>query len=462
MPLVHKYIKNGIPIVLDVNSGAVHVVDRLVFDILDYYPVENPETIKKKLESKYGREEIEEGIGEIKQLEAEGLLFAEDVYNDIVKMGFSQNVVKALCLHVAHDCNIRCEYCFASQGDFNSERLLMSRDIAFKAVDFLIEKSGKRKNIEIDFFGGEPLLNFDVVKDTVNYGNKKAKAAGKNIKFTITTNALLLNREIIDYINENMYNVVLSLDGRKEVNDRMRRFAAGRGTYDRVVENIKSIIEERRGKSYYVRGTFTRANLDFSKDVIHIADLGFKSLSVEPVVGESEKPYTIKEEDLGRILKEYDLLFEECVKRMGTEKEFDFYHFKVNLNQGPCAVKRLSGCGAGYQYLAVTPEGDLYPCHQFVGDKSFLVGNVYEGVIDSRLSARFRDAHVYNKDDCRDCWAKFYCSGGCHANSHKINGNINSCYKIGCEMEKKRLECAIALEVIRKLKEEGNDKEVQG
>ncbi|MBA1336773.1 MAG: SCIFF radical SAM maturase [Firmicutes bacterium] len=460
MKLIHKFIKNGVPIVLDVNSGSVHVVDMLVYEILDWYPELKAGDIELKLENKYSREKIREALEEIKHLESIGQLFSEDIYDGLTASRFGKNVIKALCLHVAHDCNIRCEYCFASQGDFNSGRLLMDVEVARKAVDFLIKHSGKRKNIEIDFFGGEPLLNFTVVKETVDYGNRMASDAGKNLKFTITTNAVLLNEKIIDYINKNMSNVVLSLDGNRETNDRMRHFDDGSGTYDIVSENIKSFIAERGEKSYYVRGTFTRYNADFSKDVLHLADMGCKSLSVEPVVSEKDKSYAIREEDLANILSEYDILFSECMERMGTDREFDFYHFKINLDQGPCAVKRLTGCGAGYQYLAVTPEGDLYPCHQFVGDSRFIIGNVFDGIINAEIPETFKAAHVYNKPGCRNCWAKFYCSGGCHANSYKLTGDINSCYEVGCEMEKKRLECAIALQVIKKLKEEKNDQEV--
>lgn len=460
MKLIHKFIKNGIPIVLDVNSGSVHVVDMLVYEILDCYPELGCPDIERKLQNKYPKEKIREGLEEIKQLESMGQLFSKDIYNDLTAFRLREDIVKALCLHVAHDCNIRCEYCFASQGDFNSGRMLMDREVARKAVDFLIKHSGKRKNIEIDFFGGEPLLNFTVVKETVDYGNRAASDAGKNLKFTITTNAILLDEKIIDYINKNMFNVVLSLDGNRETNDRMRHFDDGSGTYDIVSENIKSFIAKRGEKSYFVRGTFTRYNANFSKDVIHLADMGCKSLSVEPVVSEKEKSYSIRKEDLANILSEYDILFNECIERMGTDREFDFYHFKINLDQGPCAIKRLSGCGAGYQYLAVTPEGDLYPCHQFVGDSGFIIGNVFDGIINADIPKTFKAAHVYSKPGCRDCWAKFYCSGGCHANSYKLMGDINSCYEVGCEMEKRRLECAIALQVIKKLKEEKNDQEV--
>lgn len=462
MAAVHKYIKNEIPIVLDVVSGAIHVVDRLVFRILDYYPGNSDIFIEQRLKGEYSIEDIREGLEEIRYLESKGLLFSQDIYKDIAKQRYSDNVVKALCLHVAHDCNLSCRYCFASQGDFNGERLLMDSETAFKAVDFLIEKSANRRNIEIDFFGGEPLLNLDVVKKTVEYGRARAREFNKTLKFTLTTNALALDQDVIEYLDDNMHNVVLSLDGRPEVNDRMRCYRDGTGSYNAIVGNIRSFVQRRSDRSYFVRGTFTRENLDFCNDVLHIANLGIKSLSVEPVVCESQESYSIREEDLNAIMDEYDRLFDECLKRMGTPEEFSFYHFKANLYNGPCAIKRISGCGAGNQYIAVTPEGDLYPCHQFVGDQSFLMGNIYDGLLDKHISAIFRDAHIYNKEDCRDCWARLWCSGGCHANSYKTTGNMNKSCEIGCKMEKKRIECAIALEVLAKLKEENNDNKLWG
>jgi len=462
MALIHKYIKNKVPIVLDVASGAVHVVDSLVFRILDYYPEYDDAFVRDKLRGEYSQEEIKEGLEEIKQLRAEGLLFSEDSHADTAKRRFEDNVVKALCLHVAHDCNLNCRYCFASQGNFNGDKLLMDCNTAYRAVDFLIEKSKGRRNIEIDFFGGEPLMNLDVVKKTVDYARKKAGASNKTVKFTLTTNALALDRSTIEYLDENMYNVVLSLDGRREVNDRMRCFRDGSGSYNAITGNIRRFVQRRRDKSYYVRGTFTRENLDFCRDVLHMAGLGFKEVSVEPVVCTPEEPYSIKEQDLDRILNEYDRLFDECLKRKGTREEFNFYHFNVNLYNGPCAVKRLSGCGAGNQYLAVTPEGDIYPCHQFVGNKSFLMGSVFDGRLDRHISDSLRDCHVYSKEDCSGCWARLWCSGGCHANSYNTTGSIKKSYKIGCEMEKKRIECAIALEVLSGIGEGDNDKRLQG
>ncbi len=460
MSRIHKFIKKDIPIVLDVNSGAVHVVDRLVFDILDYYPEADCGQIMDKLGGRYKTEEIEEGLEEIRELEGKGLLFSEDRYRDLAEQVTGSGVVKSLCLNVAHDCNMQCKYCFASQGHFKGTRRLMDKDIAFRAVDFLIERSGDRRVLEIDFFGGEPLMNFEVVQAVVEYGNQRAKNTGKKLRYTITTNGLLLDDSITDFINQNMYNVVLSLDGRREVNDRMRRLADGTGTYDMIVDKIRRAVDRRGDRMYFVRGTFTRCNLDFSKDVMHMADLGFKSISVEPVVEREDNYYSIREEDLEAIKQEYDRLFHEYCRRLGTPEEFEFYHFKVSLRQGPCVARRLTGCSAGNQYLAVTPEGDIYPCHQFVGDKDFIMGNVFEKKLDRGISERFKGVHVYNKENCGQCWARFYCSGGCHANSYKFFGDLNACYKVGCEMEKKRLECAIAVQVIRMLKEEQNDKTV--
>lgn len=463
MAKIHKFIKKDIPIVTDINSGAVHVADRLVYDILDHYPeMSDKYSIEKKLDGKYSLREIDEALKEIELLEKRGLLFSDDRYQDIARKVFERKDIKSLCLHVAHDCNMRCRYCFASQGDFAGSRILMREEVAFRAVDFLLEKSGSHKVLEIDFFGGEPLMNFEVVKAAVDYGNFKAKEAGKRLRYTITTNGLLLNDEIIDFINENMYNVVFSLDGRPEVNDRMRAFAGGKGTYREVVDKVGRAVEKRKDKMYFVRGTFTRYNLDFSEDAIHLADLGFKSISVEPVVEKEDRHFSIREEDLETIKKEYDKLFNEYVERIGTPGEFEFYHFKVSLDQGPCVAKRLAGCSAGNQYLAVIPEGAIYPCHQFVGDKSFVMGNVFDGQVNRETSEQFKEAHVYNKRECTQCWARFYCSGGCHANSHKLLGHINANYKIGCEIEKKRLECAIAVEVIKRLKEGEDDSKIQG
>lgn len=441
--MIHKFKQGDMFFVLDVNSGAVHVIDEIVFDVLEFYPQQNAITVIRELMGKYAEDSIKETIDEIDYLIENDMLFTDDQYISSAEFNNRAPVVKAMCLHVAHDCNIRCAYCFASQGDFKGDRSLMSYEVGKKALDMLVMNSGNRRNLEVDFFGGEPLMNFEVVKQLVDYGRSLEPIYNKNFRFTITTNGVLLNDENMDYINENMSNVVLSIDGRKEVNDRMRYTISGGGTYDIIVEKFKKMVEKRDGKSYYVRGTFTKNNLDFSKDVIHLADLGFESTSVEPVVAKPTDSYAITEADLDVLKAEYERLAEEIVLRNGTDKAFKFFHFAIDMNQGPCVVKRLSGCGAGSEYLAITPEGDVYPCHQFVGDEHFKMGNVMAGILDFGLSNQFKNAHVYNKEKCRSCWAKFYCSGGCHANAYNFNHDIFVPYEIGCELERKRIESSI-------------------
>lgn len=441
--MIHKFKQGDLYFVLDVNSGAVHVIDEIVYDTLDYYPQNNAITVIRNLKEKYSEAAIKETLEEIDFLIENDMLMTDDTYVNSVEFNNRAPVVKALCLHVAHDCNIRCAYCFASQGDFKGDRSLMSFEVGKKALDLLVEHSANRRNLEVDFFGGEPLMNFEVVKQLVAYGRSLEAEHNKNFRFTITTNGVLLNDEIMDYINTHMSNVVLSIDGRKEVNDKMRYTIAGGGTYDIIVEKFKKLVEKREGKSYYVRGTFTANNLDFSKDVLHMADLGFKSTSVEPVVAKPTDSYAITEVHLDVLKSEYERLAEEMIARNNTDKEFSFFHFALDMSQGPCVVKRLSGCGAGSEYLAVTPEGDIYPCHQFVGDEHFKMGNVMAGILDFGLSNQFKNAHVYNKEKCRSCWAKFYCSGGCHANAHNFNNDIYIPYDIGCELEKKRIESSI-------------------
>lgn len=447
MALIHKFIKDDTRIVLDINSGSVHVVDKLIWDILDIYPQKDWQAVKEVLALEYSIQDIEMAIGEINTLIDLGMLFTEDGYKNSLKKSTYKPVVKALCLHISHDCNIRCKYCFASQGDFNGERLLMPLDIGKKAVDFLIENSGNRRNLEIDFFGGEPLMNFDVVKEIVEYGRKREKEANKLFKFTITTNCLLLDDEKIQYINENMDNLVLSIDGRESVNDNMRYNIDGSGTYHQVVDSINKVINTRKNKDYYVRGTFTSANLDFSKDVLHLADLGFRSLSVEPVVAPADKGYAITKDHVDVIKKEYDILAKEYYQRINTDKEFNFFHFNIDLNQGPCIAKRVVGCGAGAEYVAITPEGDIYPCHQFVGNEQFKMGNINKNEFDFNMQQQFSKADIYNKESCIRCWARFYCSGGCHANAFNTNNDILAVDEISCEMEKARVECAIAIEI---------------
>lgn len=444
--MIHKFKMDDVNIVLDVNSGAVHIVDDIVYSILDYYPQKNEEEIKTLLKDQYSSEEIKSVLAELNDLRKQDLLFSEDTYISNSAFTTRKPVVKALCLHIAHDCNIRCRYCFASQGDFKGTRSLMSEEIGKKALDFLIENSGNRRNLEVDFFGGEPLLNFEVVKKLVDYGRKREKEANKNFRFTITTNGVLLNDEIIKYINENMENIVLSIDGRKEINDKMRYTVNGEGTYDIILPKFKNMVETRGDKSYYVRGTFTKYNIDFAKDVLHLADQGFKNTSVEPVVAEPGKDYEFTYEDLPEIFHQYENLARELIKREKEGNGFNFFHFMVDLNQGPCVIKRLTGCGAGSEYLAITPEGDIYPCHQFVGNEKFKMGSVVNGLNKERLNIDFANAHVYNKEKCRDCWAKFYCSGGCHANAYNFNNDINRPYDLGCEMEKKRIECSLYIQ----------------
>jgi uncharacterized protein len=443
--MIHKFKQGDMFFVLDVNSGAVHIIDEIVFDALEYYPQNNAVSVIRMLKDKYPEAAVKETLEEIDYLIDNDMLYTDDTYVNSIEFNNRSPVIKALCLHVAHDCNIRCAYCFASQGDFKGDRSLMPFEVGKKALDLLIENSGNRRNLEVDFFGGEPLMNFEVVKQLVEYGRSLEPIHNKNFRFTLTTNGVLLNDENMAYINENMSNVVLSIDGRREVNDKMRYTISGGGTYDIIVDKFKKLVEKREGKSYYVRGTFTSNNLDFSKDVIHLADLGFKSTSVEPVVAKPTDAYAITEEHLDVLKTEYERLAEEMVVRHNAGNDFSFFHFAIDMSQGPCVVKRLSGCGAGSEYLAVTPEGDIYPCHQFVGDDHFKMGNVMAGVLDFGLTNQFKNAHVYNKEKCRSCWAKFYCSGGCHANAYNFNNDIFVPYDIGCELEKKRIESSLYL-----------------
>lgn len=444
--MIHQFINNGYYIVLDVNSGSVHVVDELVYDVVPLFEQHTKEEIVNLLGDRYQREDIEEAWDEIKALADAGQMFTEDIYKQyITDFKKRETVVKALCLHIAHDCNLACKYCFAEEGEYHGRRALMSYEVGRKALDFLIANSGNRVNLEVDFFGGEPLMNWDVVKQLVAYGRSKEKEYNKKFRFTLTTNGVLLNDEIMEFCNKEMSNVVLSLDGRKEVNDFMRPFRNGVGSYDLIVPKFQRFAKSRGEKDYYVRGTFTRKNLDFSQDVLHFADLGFEKMSIEPVVSPDEDPFAIREEDLPQIMEEYDRLAKEYIKRHKEGRGFTFFHFMIDLNQGPCVAKRLSGCGSGTEYLAVTPWGDFYPCHQFVGEDGFLMGNVDDGVVNTDLRDEFKLCNVYAKDKCRDCFAKYYCSGGCAANSFKFHNSITDAYDIGCEMQRKRIECAIMI-----------------
>ena len=441
--MIHKYIMHGTNIVMDINSGAVHVFDAAAFDVVDLYKTKTKEQIIEALSQKYNGQAVSDAYDEVAQLEADGLLFSEDVYLDAINNWERKPIVKALCLHICHDCNLRCKYCFASTGSFGGHRTMMDVETGKKAIDFLIEKSAGRRNLEVDFFGGEPLMNFEVVKQIVEYARIREKETNKNFRFTITTNAILLNEDNKEFINKNMHNVVLSIDGRKETNDRMRPRVDGSGTYENILPKLKDMADARNQDNYYVRGTFTRENLDFSNDVLHLADLGFKQISVEPVVAAKESGLDIREEDLEQLFTEYESLAMEYINRDKNKEGFNFFHFMIDLNQGPCIIKRLGGCGSGHEYLAVTPEGDLYPCHQFVGDEKFKMGNVHCGEFKSEFQMNFQKSNVYTKKDCSECWAKFYCSGGCAANAYQFNNDINVPYKIGCELEKKRVECAI-------------------
>ena len=455
--MIHKFSMNGYNMVLDVDGGSVHILDDVAYELVDLYEENTKEEIIAKLEDKFTAEQIDEAYDEITSLKEEGLLFTTDTYEFNSNFINREKVVKALCLHVSHDCNLRCKYCFASQGDFGGEKEIMNFEVGKAAIDYLIANSGNRRNLEIDFFGGEPLMNFDVVKQLVEYGREAEKARGKNIRFTITTNGVLLDDEKIKYINENMHNVVLSLDGRKEVNDNMRPTVNNKGSYDIIAPKFKKLVSERpKDKYYYIRGTFTRDNLDFSEDVLHFANEGFKLTSVEPVVGEVENPYALREEDLPKVFEEYEKLAVQYADMKLKDEGFTFFHFMIDLNQGPCVIKRITGCGAGNEYLAITPSGDIYPCHQFVGNEDFKLGNILDEKIElpKEVTNMFREAHVYAKDECRNCWNKFYCSGGCHANAINFNNDIKVPYKLGCEMQKKRTECAIMIQA--KMMLEGN------
>ena len=457
--MIHQFINNGIAIVMDINSGSVHVADPVFYEAVAAAEplvgeLDNPEplqenvkeAVREKLAGKAGQEEIEEVLENMQELIDAGELFTKDTYREFVRdFKARKTVVKALCLHIAHDCNLACRYCFAEEGEYHGRRALMSFEVGKKALDFLIANSGSRTNLEVDFFGGEPTMNWEVVKQLVEYGRSQEKIHNKNFRFTLTTNGVLLNDEITEFCNREMSNVVLSLDGRKEVNDRMRPTRNGKGSYDIIVPKFVKFSKERGSRDYYIRGTFTHENLEFSKDVLHFADLGFTKMSMEPVVAPPEAFYAIREEDLPVILRQYDLLAKEYVERRRAGKGFVFFHFQIDLKQGPCVAKRLSGCGSGTEYLAVTPWGDLYPCHQFVGNEQFLLGNVDEGIVNTALRDEFKLCNVYAKPKCRECFARFYCSGGCAANSWNFHGSLTDAYDIGCEMQKKRIECAIMI-----------------
>ncbi|MBP3380405.1 MAG: thioether cross-link-forming SCIFF peptide maturase [Ruminococcus sp.] len=455
--MIHKYKLNGFNIVLDVNSGGVHIVDELTYDLLDNVepPFDDkcPDKVMEKLSKVYPAEEIESCYQEIVELYNDKILFSEDDYEKYAKYSVA-SPVKAMCLNIAHDCQLRCKYCFASTGDFGQGRKLMSFETGKHAIDFLLENSGDRPNLELDFFGGEPLMNFKVVKQIVEYARSREAEFNKKFRFTITTNGLLLDDEKIEFINREMSNVVLSIDGRKSVNDYFRVLPNGQGCYDMILPKYKKLVEGRGDKEYYVRGTFTNKNLDFSNDVFALYEAGFDQISIEPVVGEGDE-YALTMGNLPAVFKEYEVLAQRILDNEKKGGKFNFFHFMLDLDQGPCAIKRLRGCGCGNDYIAITPDGDIYPCHQFVGMEEYKMGNIDEGTFNEEMKADFANCHVYSKPECRKCWAKFYCSGGCNANNYQYMGDVHSAHKISCELEKKRLECAIMMKAVRTFGEQG-------
>ena len=450
--MIHQFKNNGYNIVIDINSGAIHVVDELVYDFLGFWQESGRDAAFNKMKETHpetAEEVLLQCQAEIDTLIQEGSLFTEDNYEPrIIDFSKRPTVVKAMCLHIAHDCNLACKYCFAEEGEYHGgKRELMSFEVGKAALDFLVANSGSRHNLEVDFFGGEPTMNWQVVKDLVVYGRSLEKEHNKNFRFTLTTNGVLLNDEIQEFANKEMANVVLSCDGRPEIHNLMRPFRKGAPSYEVVMPKFKKLADSRGQDKYYIRGTFTRNNLDFSKDVLHLADEGFKQISVEPVVAQETDDYALKAEDLPQLFDEYDALCAEMMKRQGTDKDFNFFHFMIDLEGGPCVYKRLSGCGSGTEYVSVTPTGEIYPCHQFVGNTRFILGDVFKGISNTALVNEFKHCNVYAKESCRDCFARFYCSGGCAANAFNFTGSILGNYEIGCELQKKRIECAIALKV---------------
>ncbi len=459
--MIHQYKLNGYNIVIDTNSGSVHSVDDLAYDIITLYENKSKEEITQLMLEKYSndksinKQEINYVFEDIQSLVDNKQLFTPDTFE---KMAYDyknrETVIKALCLHVAHTCNLNCEYCFASQGKYHGERALMSFEVGKRAIDFLIENSGKRRNLEVDFFGGEPLLNFEVVKQIVNYARSIEKKYNKNFRFTLTTNGMSINDDVIDFCNKEMDNVVLSLDGRKKIHDNLRKTISGQGSYDIIVPKFQEFVKKRGNKSYYIRGTFTHNNTDFTNDILHMADLGFKELSMEPVVCSPNDPYALTKDDLPIIFEQYELLAKEMLSREKEGNPITFYHYMLDLKNGPCIYKRISGCGSGCEYMAVTPWGELFPCHQFVGDSKYSLGNIFDGVSNKEMVEKFKKCNAYSRKECKDCWAKLYCSGGCAANSYHSSGDISGIYKYGCELFKKRIECAIMMQVAKETSQE--------
>lgn len=459
--MIHQYKQGGYNIVLDVCSGAVHVVDEVAYDIIAMFEDKEKDEILSILSEKYKDRDditdndIEECYSQVQGLKDSGKLFAPDTFESMAGTlkQKTAGVVKALCLHVAHTCNLNCAYCFASQGKYNGERDVMSLEVGKRALDFLVENSGSRHNLEVDFFGGEPLMNFDVVKELVAYARSIEKEHNKNFRFTLTTNGVLVNDDVIDFANKECSNVVLSLDGRKEIHDRYRVDYAGNGSWEKIVPKFQKFVEARNGKNYYMRGTFTHANPDFLKDIQQMLDLGFSELSMEPVVCAPGDPSELTEEDLAIVMKQYEDLADLMLKRDKEGKPFTFYHYMIDLTGGPCIYKRISGCGSGTEYMAVTPWGDLYPCHQFVGDEKFKLGNVWDGVTNKEIQSEFAACNVYAHPECKDCWARLYCSGGCAANAYHATGSVTGVYESGCRLFRKRMECAIMVAIARALGE---------
>lgn len=447
MSLINKFKQGGKCFVLDVNTGAVHIVDELVYDLVDDNKLRSKEELVADFGAKYGADVVEEAYEELQELVAEGILYTEDQYEDIAHSSMDdRDYIKAVCLNIIHACNLRCKYCFADEGEYNGHKGKMSLETAKKAIDYVVKRSGPRKNIEIDLFGGEPTMMMDTIKEIIAYARENEAKWNKRIRFTMTTNATLLTDEMMDYMDKELENIILSIDGRKEVNDKVRIRFDGKGSYDQILPNIKKMVAKRdKNKAHTVRGTFTRENLDFYEDVKMMVDEGFREISIEPVVLEDGHPLALRKEDLPKIFESYDKLYDELVQKKAEGKEFNFYHFKVDLNGGPCVYKRISGCGAGFEYVAITPQGEVYPCHQFVGKEEYKLGSIYDDSYNADLGMSFKKAHIYNKPKCRNCWARFYCSGGCQANNIAFNNDINNPYDIGCQMQKKRIECAIAL-----------------
>ena len=452
--MIHQYKLNGFNIVIDTNSGSIHNVDDLAYDIIDLYKKKNEDEIVESMLNKYkndntiDKNEILSCIEDIRNLEKQDKLFSSDIYeNYAFDFKKRQTSIKALCLHIAHTCNLNCEYCFASQGKYNGKRALMTLEVGKKALDFLIENSGSHHNLEVDFFGGEPLMNFTVIKDLVKYAREKEKIYNKNFRFTLTTNGLLINDDVIEFANKEMHNVVLSLDGRKEVHDKLRKTIDGKGSYDIIIPKFKKFVEKRKNMNYYIRGTFTHNNVDFVNDILHMANLGFTELSMEPVVCAPNEPYALTKKDIEIVKQQYEKLAKIMLERNRQGNGFTFYHFMLDLEHGPCIYKRISGCGSGTEYLAVTPWGDLYPCHQFVGNENFKLGNIYDGITNNEITEKFKLCNAYARPKCKDCWAKLYCSGGCSANSYNATGDITGIYEFGCDLFKKRIECAIMMKV---------------